>query len=109
MKTYIVVATAVLLTLGGCKSARISRDLTSGQIGCSPSEISITNETAGIAGTHTWTATCHGKQYVCNYHTTTGSRCTPKQSPAPQRQEPSGEETTAEQQAAKPWYQGGKQ
>jgi hypothetical protein len=81
MKTYISLALALplALSLGGCKSPRISRDLTSGQIGCSPSEIAIRNETAGIAGTHTWTAVCKGKEYVCNYHSTTGSRCTAKQ------------------------------
>lgn len=79
MKSYLPLAVALAFSVGGCKSASISKDLTSGQIGCSPHEISISNETARISGTHTWTATCHGKQYVCNYHSTTGSKCTAKQ------------------------------
>jgi hypothetical protein len=93
MKTYLSLAVLLCLSLAGCKSPRISRDLTSGQIGCSPGEISIRNETAGISGTHTWTAVCHGKEYICNYHTTTGSRCTPRQ------------QQDVANVAATPWYQ----
>ncbi len=80
MKKIILMLAFFSILLAGCiTNPRISKDLTSGQIGCSPGDIEIRDETAGIGGTHTWTAICKGKQYVCNYHTTTGSKCTEKQ------------------------------
>ena len=62
--------------IAGCTSARISRNLSSGAIGCPSQEIQITNETAGIEGTHNWTAVCKGQTFICSYHTTTGANCT---------------------------------
>lgn len=51
----------------GCTSARISKDLSAGVIGCLPDEIQIINETASVSGTHNWIAECNGKRFVCNY------------------------------------------
>lgn len=73
------VASILAFSIAGCMTnPNISKDLSSGQIGCSPSDITIENETASMGGTHTWTAICKGEQYICNYHTTTGTKCTPK-------------------------------
>lgn len=80
MKEKILTILMVPVFLVGCMTnPAISKDLTSGQIGCSPTDITILNETARMGGTHTWTAVCKGNQYICNYHTTTGAKCTAKQ------------------------------
>lgn len=78
-KLKLILFIMFLSTLSACKTnPNISRDLTAGQIGCSPDEIGIENETARFSGTHTWTAICKGEQYICSYHSTTGTKCTLK-------------------------------
>lgn len=73
-KVALVITTVTIVT--GCMTnPRISKDLSSGKIGCSPSDITIQNETASFGGTHTWTAICKDERYICNYHTTTGANC----------------------------------
>lgn len=79
MKVVLAILVFSAMLVGCITNPNISRDLTSGQIGCSPTDIEILNETARMGGTHTWTAVCKGKEYICNYHTTTGSKCTVKQ------------------------------
>jgi hypothetical protein len=41
--------------------------VTSGQVGCAPADITITDE-ADDLGTRTWTAECQGKTYYCSMH-----------------------------------------
>jgi hypothetical protein len=66
-----------LLVLSGCAvtNPEISKNLTSGVIGCPPNEITITNETASKESNHNWTAECEGKVFICSYHPTSGVDC----------------------------------
>jgi hypothetical protein len=57
-----IVASCALLC--GCASLTA---VSSGQIGCAQSDISITNDEIGF-GTRTWTAECHGRTYFCSAH-----------------------------------------
>lgn len=65
MKHLLVMAVAVFV-LAGCAGVgeRIvsdeRRSISSGFIGCSPTEIAIVN-----TGNTTWTATCKGKVFYC--------------------------------------------
>lgn len=70
-----VVLLGMVVVLAGCTSARISRDLSSGVIGCPANDINIIDEDATMSGTHTWIAECNGKKHACSYHTTTGANC----------------------------------
>jgi hypothetical protein len=54
----------VAVGLTGCVSLE---SVTSGQIGCAESDISVTNDEMGW-GSRTWTARCHGKTYFCSAH-----------------------------------------
>ena len=74
MKKLIVVLMGLLI-VAGCTSARVSRNLSSGAIGCPPQDIEILNETASYDGTHNFEAICKGKRFFCSYHTTTGINC----------------------------------
>lgn len=72
-----ITVSIIVAMCAGCTSARISRSLTSGAIGCPQNEIEITNETAsGVMGRlHNWEAQCRGKNFVCSYDQTTGVNC----------------------------------
>lgn len=58
----------LVLAIGGCAYRKAA---SSGETGCSPSEIQISDRS--IAGT--WTATCHGDVYYCSI--VGGAHCTP--------------------------------
>ena len=73
MKHLILIISIALLT--GCVNPQVSKDLSSGAIGCSPDEITITNEKATANSIHTWTATCKGKTYHCSYHPSSNVNC----------------------------------
>lgn len=77
LKKMIIVA--VCMGLFGCTSARISRSLSSGAIGCPAKQIKITEETASASGTHEWIAECNGVKYVCNYVHGSTTNCTKMQ------------------------------
>jgi hypothetical protein len=57
------------LSVSGCVDLAAA---TSGQIGCKPSDIEISNDESGT-GTRTWIATCHGVQYYCSSVLVTGT------------------------------------
>jgi hypothetical protein len=67
-----------LTLISGCAvtNPEISKNLTSGVIGCPPNEITISNETASMESNHNWTAECKGKIFICSYHPTSGVDCT---------------------------------
>jgi len=72
----VMVIAMIVVTIGGCTSPRISRNLSSGVIGCRPDDITIENETATAIGSmHNWEAICNGKRYICSYQPTTGVNC----------------------------------
>ena len=57
-----------ILLLSGCaRTISFYQDITSGEIGCSPKQIEITNLEEIRFGYPriTWTATCKGKKYYC--------------------------------------------
>lgn len=54
-----------MLVISGC--AAQLRAVSSGQIGCSDSEIEISEDNFGF-GTRTWTSTCSGRTYYCSSH-----------------------------------------
>ena len=62
----LVVLVVLVLLSAGCTSMQVSQNLASGAIGCSPESIVIENEDVDN-GVHTFSATCHGKQYYCTY------------------------------------------
>ncbi|NNN70904.1 hypothetical protein [Vibrio sp. 3-2(1)] len=74
MKKFLL-SVFLLSIITGCTSARISRNLSSGVIGCPAKEIVIKNERASFGGLHTWEAECKGHQFICSYQETTGVHC----------------------------------
>lgn len=66
----------VLVGLAACTSAKISRSLASGAIGCAPDDIEILNETANSGGVHNFIAVCKGVNYVCSYKYPNPIACT---------------------------------
>lgn len=74
MKRLIVLFGAAIIA-SGCTSARISRDLSTGLVGCPADDIEIVDEDATASGTHTWIAVCHGKRFACGYQVSTGANC----------------------------------
>ncbi|MBI2389252.1 MAG: hypothetical protein HYV09_06525 [Deltaproteobacteria bacterium] len=66
-----LVFSALLVASTSCSP----RAVTSGQIGCPASEITITNDESGWS-TRTWTAHCRGKTYYCSSHSGGGSQAT---------------------------------
>ncbi len=69
-----VLSCFLLSLMTGCTSARISKNLSSGVIGCPVSDITIINEKAD-GGLHTWEAQCRGHQFICSYQSSTGVNC----------------------------------
>lgn len=67
VKVLLSVITLCLIS-SGCASSGPRAAYTSGQIGCSPSEIVITDGDMGWT-TNTWTATCRDKTFYCTYST----------------------------------------
>lgn len=74
MKKMILVLIMIVALLG-CTSARVSRNLSSGAIGCPPQDIEILNETADRDGMHNFEAICKDKHFFCSYHKTAGINC----------------------------------
>lgn len=72
MKRIAIVAIALAVT--GCASRE---EMTSGEIGCPPNEIVITDGKMGLA-TNTWTATCRGKTFYCRNSDHYGFTCAPE-------------------------------
>lgn len=62
-----VILAALVVSLMGCTSMQVSQNLASGSVGCSPEDITITNEDVDN-GVHTFMATCQGVDYFCTYH-----------------------------------------
>ena len=75
MNKKTLLAVLALCLLAGCTSTRISKKFSAGEIGCDEGSIQIANESASIEGMHNWVAVCHGKKYVCSYHTGDGATC----------------------------------
>ena len=71
--SLLLVATSMLTAC--ITNPNISKDLASSQIGCSPKDIKITDETARMGGIHNWNAECKGQKFICSYNTTAGTKC----------------------------------
>lgn len=59
----------------GCGSGAL-RTISSGQTGCAPAEIEITDDDIGF-NTRSWTATCGGKTYYCSGGAGVTASCKP--------------------------------
>jgi hypothetical protein len=59
------IALIPILVLSGCFTAEFYKDLSSGHIGCLPDEIEVTDQ-GELAFGRLWTATCHGRTYICS-------------------------------------------
>jgi hypothetical protein len=44
-------------------------------VGCSTKNIQVSNERVELSGSETWTATCDGKTYDCDYFPEADSNC----------------------------------
>jgi hypothetical protein len=71
----VLAAMLVALASAACGTAGLA-SASSGQVGCSPSQIVISNDEGGIGTPRTWTATCNGRRYFCNATATVA--CTPE-------------------------------
>lgn len=81
MRTLLLAAAASLSL--GCTTLA---DVSSGQIGCSPEEIAVSEDNKGW-GARTWTAECKGVTYQCSAHgggegSTSQVSCAPQQGSA---------------------------
>lgn len=63
MKNIFLLTTLLLIT--GCTTISEIKGMSSGHIGCLPSEISISNQVS-TSTTMSWVATCKDIEYVCN-------------------------------------------
>jgi hypothetical protein len=74
-KMAAIIVPLAVMGFAGCTSARISRSLSSGVIGCPSDEITIIDERASASGTHEWIAECRGKRYICSYVYGSNTNC----------------------------------
>lgn len=75
-------------TVSGCQMHAEKASLSSGRIGCSPQQISI-SEDAVTFNTASWKATCQGKTYYCVRRAYEDTNCTAAQAqPTPSQQPP---------------------
>jgi len=75
-KMNILVLVSTLLFTGCMTNENLSKDFSSGRIGCPTEEITIINEKAStFGGSHTWVAECRGRYYICSYQQTMGTVC----------------------------------
>jgi len=65
MTSYMRLAALVLLGSGCAASTSSLKSAASGEIGCHPNEISISDYELNVY-TSSWTATCNGKRYYCS-------------------------------------------
>ena len=65
MRSLLIVVVAAVTTLGCGASQSQLRDMSSGEVGCPPDQIKVTDYESGLA-THSWTATCQGRTHYCS-------------------------------------------
>lgn len=65
---------AAALMASGCASRET---VTSGVIGCPPSEVVVTDGNMGLT-TNTWRASCRGQHFYCSNSDLTGLVCSPE-------------------------------
>jgi hypothetical protein len=72
----LVTVSIFAIELGGCLSlGTMHEKLTSMNVGCSTEGMKISKERVALNGNETWTATCNGKTYDCDYFPDAGSNC----------------------------------
>ncbi len=62
---HVILTSTIILLLTGCVTNQQRQDITSGEIGCAPNDISISNEETSEVGS-TWTAECNQEKYYCS-------------------------------------------
>ncbi len=71
----LTIFTISLLALSGCAMHAEKASLSSGQIGCAPSNISISEDSVTF-NTASWKATCKGKTFYCVRRAYEDTNCT---------------------------------
>ncbi len=71
----IFVSFASFVSLSGCAMHAEKASLSSGQIGCAPSNISISEDSVTF-NTASWKATCKGKTFYCVRRAYEDTNCT---------------------------------
>lgn len=61
---YLMLSISVALMLSGCMTTASMQGMSSGQIGCAPTDIKI-SDVDYSANVNTWTAECNHQQYYC--------------------------------------------
>lgn len=61
---FLLLVTLSALSLSGCAMHSEKASLSSGQIGCAPSQITISDDDVTFR-TASWVATCKGKRFYC--------------------------------------------
>jgi len=65
--TVILGTTLIPMFIGGCASpTQLAQSASAGRVGCSPSEVIISNFEGGFTHARSWTAVCNGKSYICS-------------------------------------------
>jgi len=76
MNKILLALGGVLLFTGCMTNENLSKNFSSGRIGCPSEEITIINEKATTFGSsHTWVAECRGRYYICDYQPSMGTTC----------------------------------
>lgn len=72
----LIISLMMCLELCGCSlGASMQAQFTSMNVGCNTKNIQVSNETVELSGAETWTATCDGKTYDCDYFPDADSNC----------------------------------
>ena len=78
----LIIISTMAIIVGGClggsihtRYQSIHAQFTSMNIGCNADDVKISNERIQLNGAETWTATCGGKIYDCDYFPDADSHC----------------------------------
>jgi len=72
---HIALALTTIFAISGCAMHSEKASLSSGQIGCAPSQITISDDDVTFR-TASWVATCKGKRFYCVRKAYDDTNCT---------------------------------
>ena len=72
----LIISSIMCIELSGCSfGASMHAQFTSMNVGCNTKNIQVSDERVKLSGAETWTATCDGKTYDCDYFPDADSNC----------------------------------
>ena len=72
----LIILSSMCIALNSCSfGASMQAQFTSMNVGCGTENIQISNERVELSGAESWTATCDGKTYDCDYFPEADSNC----------------------------------